>query len=122
MARETKAQREAREAMEHAQALAQAEATYVDRMMETLKRAVKYNFELDVAETNRFLVTDRDDPSELFYVSPTWSRSADQDLDELDLQVDYKVAVEEERQRRAALRQQALAKLSAEERAVLNLQ
>ena len=121
MARETKAQREAREAMEHAQALAQAEATYVDRMMETLRLAVKYNFELEVAETNRFLVTDRDDPSEFFYVSPTWSKADDSSLDELDLQVSYKVAVEEEANRRAALRQQALSKLSAEERAVLNV-
>lgn len=121
MARETKAQREAREAMEHAQALAQAEATYVDRMMETFKRAVRYNFEMDVTEMNRFLLVDRDDTSELFYVSPTWSKRADEELDDLNLAVDYKVAVEEEAQRRAALRQQALSKLSAEERAVLNV-
>lgn len=121
MARETKAQREAREAMERAQELAQAEATYVDRMMALFLRAMKYNFELSVVETNRFLLVDRDDTTELFYVSPTWSRDADLELVELEVQVDYKVSVEEERNRRYALKQQALSKLTAEERAVLNL-
>jgi hypothetical protein len=121
MARETKAQREAREAFDRAQELAQAEASYVDRLMGSLRRAVKYNFELDVAETDRFLLVDRDDTSELFYVSPTWSKQADDELEDLNQAVDYKVAVEDERNRRRRLREQALSKLSPEEREVLNV-
>jgi hypothetical protein len=68
MARETKAQREARLELEAAQRLEVAKATYVERMMAVLRRATKQNFELEVSDSMRFLVTDRDGREDYFYV------------------------------------------------------
>jgi len=121
MARETKAQREARLELEAAQRLEVAKATYVERMMAVLRRASKQNFELDVSESMRFLVTDRDSREDYFYVSPNWDKSADMALVELEQSVEWKEEAAAESQRRYQVKQTALAKLSDEERQLLGL-
>lgn len=121
MARETKAQREARLELEAAQRLEVAKATYVERMMAVLRRASKQNFELDVAESMRFLVTDRDGREDYFYVSPAWDESADMELVELEQSVAWKEERAAEAERQYNLRKNALAKLTDEERRALSL-
>jgi hypothetical protein len=121
MARETKAQREVREAAEKAQRLEVAKATYVERMMAVLRRATKQNFELEVSETMRFLATDRDGREDYFYVSPVWDESADMELEELEQSVEWKEEAAAEAERLRNLRQTALAKLTDEERRALSV-
>jgi hypothetical protein len=121
MARETKAQREARLELERQERLAVAKATYVERMMSVLRRATKQNFELTVSLSDSFLVSDRDDNSSYFYVSPAWSEQADMNLNELEWSVESKEERAAEAERRANVRANALAKLTAEERELLKL-
>jgi len=121
MARETKAQREARLEAERLERVAVAKATYVERMMAVLRRATKQNFELEVLETMRFLVTNRDSREDYFYVSPSWSEQADMDLNELEWSVESKEEAAAEAERRANVRANALAKLTSEERELLKL-
>ena len=121
MARETKAQREARLELEAAQRLEVAKATYVERMMAVLRRASKQNFELDVSESMRFLVTDRDGREDYFYVSPAWDESADMELEELEQSVEWKEEAAADAERLRNLRKNALAKLSEEERTALGV-
>ena len=121
MARETKAQREVREAAEKAQRLEVAKATYVERMMAVLRRATKQNFELEVSETMHFRVTDRDGREDYFYVSPAWDESADMELVELEQSVEWKEEAAEDAERLRNLRKNALAKLSEEERTALGV-
>ena len=121
MARETKAERLAREAAEKAQRLEVAKATYVERMMAVLRRATKQNFELEVSETMHFRVTDRDGREDYFYVSPDWDKSADMALEELEQSVEFKEEAATEAERLRNLRQTALAKLTEAERRALSL-
>ena len=121
MARETKAQREARLEAERLERVAVAKATYVERMVAVLRRASKQNFELDVSESMRFLVTDRDGREDYFYVSPAWDESADMELVELEQSVEWKEERAAEAERQYNLRKNALAKLTDEERKALNV-
>lgn len=121
MARETKAQRLAREDAERQESLAVAKATYVERMMAVLRRASKQNFELEVSETMHFRVTDRDGREDYFYVSPAWDESADMELEALEQSVEWKEEAAAESHRRFQVKQTALAKLSEEERQLLGL-
>jgi hypothetical protein len=121
MARETKAQREARLELELQGRLAMARATYTERMMAVLERAVKENFELTV-KGNQFLVADRDNRhADTFRVYPEWTVVSDAALYDLEVSVELKEEARAEREQRANVRATALAKLTAEERAELGL-
>lgn len=121
MARETKAERLVREAMEREAYEAELVATYPQRLMAMLERATKVNFELEVRE-GKFVLTDRSEsghqPVEL---TLTYSLDNHEGLCELDWQVDVKEEKEREAERRYQLKQSALAKLTKEERDALNL-
>jgi hypothetical protein len=122
MAKETKAQREARLELEHEGRLAMARATYTERMMAVLERAVRENFELTV-KGNQFLVADRDERRVSPYaVQPVWSETADMDLYSLEVSVELKEEASAELVRKAQVRGKALAKLTEEERELLGLE
>lgn len=121
MAKESKAQREVRLVAEHLARVEVAKATYTERMMAVFARATKMNFDLDVKDA-KFVVHDRDSNyREVYSVDPVWSELADSDLYSLEMAVEFKEEVVAERERKANLRATALAKLTAEERELLNL-
>ncbi len=121
MARETKAQREARLELELEGRLAMARATYTERMMAVLERAVKENFELTV-RSGKFVVEDRDERrASPYVVQPVWTETADMDLYSLEVSVELKEEARAEREQKAQARAAALSKLSAEERELLGL-
>jgi hypothetical protein len=123
MARETKAQREARLEAERLAQVAVAKMTYTERMMLVLSRAVKENFELTVdADANEFKLSDRDSRfRNEYWVPPVWAEVADVQLYELEMAVEDKEEARAEREKRANVRATALAKLTTEERAELGL-
>ena len=83
MARETKAQRETRLEAERLAQMAVAKATYTQRLMALLARAVKENFELTVA-SNEFMLSNRDARfTNEYFVRPDWDEVADMQLYEL---------------------------------------
>jgi uncharacterized protein (UPF0335 family) len=121
MARETKAQREARTEAERLARVEVAKSTYTERMMAVFARATKMNFDLDVKDA-KFVVHDRDSNyCEVYSVDPVWNVLADSDLYSLEMAVEFKEEAALERERKANLRATALAKLTAEERELLNL-
>jgi hypothetical protein len=121
MAKETKAQREARLEAETAQQVAVAKATYTERMMAMLERAVKENFEL-IVKANQFLVADRDDRrASPFFVYAEWTVVSDMALYELEVSVELKEEARAKREQKAQARATALAKLTKEERELLDL-
>jgi hypothetical protein len=121
MARETKAERLAREAAEKlAQQAAQA-ATYPQRLMALLERAQNVSFELKVKD-GEFLLEDRDDRRDrTIALTLTLSVDNEEALQALDWRVELKEEAEREAQRRVLVRNQALNKLSLEEREILGL-
>jgi len=122
MARETRAEREVRLEAEHQAQLAVAKASYTERMMAVLERAVKENFELNVSN-GQFVVEDRDDRYRQAYnLQPTWSETADMDLYRLEVSVELKEEASAELVRKAQVRGKALAKLTEEEREALGLE
>ncbi len=122
MARETKAQREARLELVREGLLASARASYTERMMAVFERAAKENFELEVRD-GKFRVEDRDDRrfSGTFYLPPVWDEMADVDLFQLEMAVEFKEEARLEREQKANARAAALAKLNAFERDLLGL-
>jgi hypothetical protein len=121
MARETKAQREARLEAETAQRVAVAKATYTERMMAVLERAVRENFELSV-ENQCFTVRNRDSRGfDSYAVTPAWNDMADSELYSLEMAVEDKEEARAEREQKAQARAAALSKLSKEERELLGL-
>lgn len=121
MARENKAQREARlEAERAARLLAMAEA-YLPRLMQLLDRATKENFELTV-KNGQFVVEDRDNRrANALLLSVEFSIEADHTLDNLQWAVEAKEEERAEQARVYNLRKQAFNKLSEEERNALGL-
>ena len=121
MARETKAQRDARLEAELQARLSVAKATYVERMMAVLERATKENFELEVKDM-LFKVEDRDERRRVpHFLPPAWTETADMDLYSLEVSVELKEEARAEREQKALVRATALAKLTAEEREELGL-
>lgn len=121
MARETVAQRNARFDAERDARVAVAKATYTERMMAVLERAVKNNFEMTVKD-GKFYVEDRDERrSSNYSLTPTWNELADSDLYTLELSVEMKEEEAAEQERVYNLRKTALAKLTDEERKALSL-
>jgi hypothetical protein len=121
MARETKAERLAREAAEAAAFAAEQAATYPQRLMALLERATNANFELTVKD-GEFLLNDRDDRSAGWTVlTMIWGTENEGELQELDWRLEVKEEAEREALRRVTVRNQALNKLSLEEREILGL-
>ena len=121
MARETKAQREARLEAEQALRVEVAKSTYTQRMMAVLTRAVKENFELEV-KNMLFKVEDRDDRrSSPYMLYPEWTTVSDMALYDLELAVELKEEERAESERLSALRRQAFLKLTEEEQNALGL-
>ena len=124
MARETKAERLAREAAfaaAEANLAANLAASYPDRLMAMLERAVNQNFELTVRNA-KFVVEDRDARRDrTVELTLTYSRANQEALDELDWRVEAKEEADRQALYRVQVRNAALNKLSQEEREVLGL-
>jgi hypothetical protein len=121
MARKTKAEQQAEREAEQALRVEVAKATYTQRMMAVLTRAVKENFELEV-KNMLFKVEDRDDRrSSPYMLYPEWTTVSDMALYDLELAVELKEEARAESERRANLRTTALNKLTEEEREALGL-
>lgn len=122
MARETKAQRLARETAEREQQAAINKSLYPTKLMQVLERAQYANFELQVRET-AFVLYDRDAQihKEFHFVYPTYSAENQEKLDDLEFQVEIKERDIAEAEEKYRAKQAALAKLTTEERALLNL-
>ena len=121
MARKTKAELAAEREAAHQARYDVARATYTERMMAVLERAVKENFELAVSN-GKFVVEDRDNRRvDTFRVYPEWTVVSDAALYDLEVSVELKEEARAEREQRANVRATALAKLTTEERAELGL-
>lgn len=125
MARETKAERLAREAKARAAEEQALKASYPERLMAMLERATNQNYELQV-RNGAFVLIDpdaRSGPYDLLpYALSLESDSASEGtLRELDWRLEAKEEAEREARRRVEVRNAALSKLSAEEREVLGL-
>ena len=121
MARKTKAELAAEREAAHQARYDVARATYTERMMAVLERAVKENFELTV-RSGKFVVEDRDERrASPYVVQPVWSETADMDLYSLEVSVELKEEARAESERLSALRRQAFLKLTEEEQNALGL-
>jgi hypothetical protein len=120
MARETKAQRLAREAQKRTAFEAEQQETYPQRLMAMLERANKVNYELEVRDA-QFVVVDRDDRNNNFRLTITWSAQSEVELYHLEVALDFKEESERDQRRQRELRRQAFAKLSSEEQQALGL-
>ena len=122
MARKTKAELTAEREAEQALRVEVAKATYTQRMMAVLTRAVKENFELEV-KNMLFKVEDRDDRrSSPYMLYPEWTTVSDMALYDLELAVEFKEEERAEREQKAQARAAALSKLTEEERQLLGLE
>ena len=122
MARKTKAELTAEREAAHQARYDVAKATYTERMMAVLERAVRENFELTV-KGNQFLVADRDERrASPFFVYAEWTVVSDMALYELEVSVELKEEASAELVRKAQVRGKALAKLTEEERQLLGLE
>jgi len=121
MARKTMAVMAAEAALEREAQLAVAKATYTERMMAVLERAVRENFELNVSN-GKFVVEDRDERRrDAHLLQPTWTETADMDLYSLEVSVELKEEARAESERLSAVRRQAFLKLTEEEQQALGL-
>ena len=124
MARETKAQRDARYAQERETYLANQVAEYPQRLMLALARATKAYFELTVSD-NKFQLRNNNDRYD--YVSLAYAHSTDsqEQLESLEYDLDSYEKKLAEAQRLREVKAEALRKvnelLTAEERELLNL-
>ena len=116
MARETKAERVAREAQARYEREAELAASYPKRLMAMLERATKFDYELTVRDS-KFMLVDRDDRStSAIELGISYSIDSQQELDDLDWRVDLKERQALEAERKRLLRENALRKLTQEER------
>lgn len=121
MARMTKAEQLAeREALDAVRD-AQEAAEYTNRLMRALDRATSRDFNMELTVVNlMFQVTDRDELENSWVMTATWNRVS-WELSDLEEYLDRKAAAKVEAQRKANLRRDALNKLTAEEKELLNL-
>jgi hypothetical protein len=120
MARETKAERQAREAAEREQYLAEQAASYPQRLMEVMQRAQAVDFDLEVKSDCMFHVYDRERYTtyELDYF---YSVDSDEVWATLRFRVEMLEEENAEEERKYLAKKAALAKLTKEEKALLNL-
>lgn len=123
MARETKAERLAREAAEAARVEAYQAEQYLPRLMTAMEEATNANnYEL-VVRNGQFLLRDRDAErwEDEVSLSPVYTAHSWDRLEDLEFDLERKAAARAETERRAAVKNAALAKLSPEERELLGL-
>lgn len=120
MARETKAQRIAREEAEAQVRLEEEIRSYPVRLMQMLERASNANYELTV-KNQAFILVDRDDRYNLFELTPVYDEANESVLREMDWRINIKEEDERKARERRELREAALAKLTKEERQALDL-
>lgn len=123
MAKETKAQRLAREAKALQERTAEQVEQYLPKLMSALEEATtKSNYELEV-RNNLFSLRDRDSRySNLVTLSAVYSQSNWDKLDNLVWDLQFKSEARAEQERKQAMKQAALAKLTKEEKELLNLE
>ncbi len=117
MTRETKAQREARVANEKLLHEQECRNSYHQRLMDTLGASTKEGWGIDVADGKFFVYGEND----TFELGLDWNWKNDYTLSDLQFQVDVAKDARAEEHRKADLRNNALAKLTQEERELLNL-
>jgi hypothetical protein len=122
MARKTKQELNAERLAHEAQQEQEAREAYPARLMAVLELATqKHNFELTVYQ-NKFYVVDRDDRDDTYYLSYKYENAESlYSLESLEDAVDSKARARAEQERKYLVRQSALAKLTAEERELLDL-
>jgi len=117
MAQMTKAQQAAWERQQEALVV-----NYPTRLMAALERATTLNFELEV-RNSQFSLRDRDARNpETFVLTFTHDRVSQNALESLEYDLQDKEAEQAEATRRYELKKAALAKLTPEEKEVLNLE
>ena len=120
MARETKAERLAREEAESVLRLEALKAAYPERLMAAMERAYENNYEV-VPKNNEFRLVDRDERDNAFTVSYAFTEVNDATLNELDWTLTYKEEKVREERRKMEVRNAAWYKLTEEERQLLGL-
>jgi hypothetical protein len=122
MARKTKQELAAERLAYEAQQEQEDREAYPARLMAVLELATeKHNFELTVYQ-NTFYVVDRDDRDDTYYLSYKYENAQSlYSLESLEDSVNRKAKARAEELRRYEVRKAALAKLTAEERELLDL-
>ena len=121
MARETKAEREARIAREEAEQAAMCEKNYPTALMDILERVNHlYEFFAFDVKDKKFLVTSKTHRT-VYYLTIEYSTVSQCELNELTWEVEAREEDKREEERVRALRAAALLKLSAEEKAALGI-
>ena len=122
MARKTKAEQAAEREEARAAQEAHDFAQYPTRLMAALELATTLNFELEV-RNSRFEVRDRDtNQHEPFVLTFKHDQDSQNALESLEYDLKDKEAAEAEATRRYELKKAALAKLTPEEKELLNLE
>jgi hypothetical protein len=122
MAKETKAERQAREAVTR-EAMREEQATqYLPKLMRVLQEATQLNdYELTVRD-NLFALRDRNSRyNSLVTLSPVYSEPNWDALQALEWDLEVKAEARAELERKQSMKQVALAKLTKEEKELLNL-
>ena len=121
MARETKAEREARIAREEAEQAAMCEKNYPTALMDILDRVNQLDryFAFDIKD-KKFLVTSHTYRT-AYYLTIEYSSESQRVLDDLTWEVEAREEDKRDEERVRALRAAALLKLSAEEKAALGI-
>jgi hypothetical protein len=121
MAKMTKAQKLIVEQDNRELAEALARVAYPARLMQALERATGRDFNMELTVVNmQFQVEDRDNLDNTWVMAATWNPVA-WELDDFENYLDRRAAEKVQAQRKADLRRDALAKLTDEEKELLNL-
>lgn len=119
MARETVAQRNARQQAEREAYAAAMEASYPQRLMDMLERATKLSYELTVKEA-KFVVREYNSNAK-WVMAMAYDSFSEAALEALTYEVEDAEERRAEEQRRYEAKQAALAKLTDAEKALLGL-
>lgn len=122
MVKETKAQRQVREANARQERTAEQVVQYLPKLMSALEEATtKSNYELEV-RNSLFSLRDRDSRySNLVTLSAVYSQSNWDTLEVLVWDLEVKAEARAEQERKQATKEKALAKLTKEEKELLGL-
>jgi hypothetical protein len=122
MARKTKEQMAEAQAKYQAERVEQERAEYFPLLMKTLEDATTAGFSMSVRE-GKFAVrtNDWDSWKDGYLLTPEYTDDNYNVLQDLKFEVDRQLFLLEEERRKTALRSAALAKLTQEERELLNL-
>ena len=121
MAKETRADRSLREAIESMARQVEAGATYPGRLIAWLERAQDANFELRVRDGMYTLYNRDERRPKTVSLSPWYTSDNDAALESFSWTVTYKEEVTQESNPKFLAKQVALAKLTVEERKLLDL-